>query len=112
MIEDDAAVADALVALCAAGGCDLQRFHSAEAFLATVKLDEIDVVVVDLGLPGISGREVIQRLQDIPDGPRVVVISGKSDREIRHELRGLHQTQFLRKPPTGDWLGEIIPSAK
>ncbi len=36
-----------------------------------------DVVLLDLALPGVDGLEVARRLQAVPDGPVVILISSR-----------------------------------
>jgi len=37
-----------------------------------------DVVVLDIGLPGLDGMEVIKRLQQLPKVPRIMVLTGQA----------------------------------
>ncbi|ODN72344.1 Transcriptional regulatory protein FixJ [Methylobrevis pamukkalensis] len=102
-------MADALAALLAEAGCDIRVYGSAETFMASGPPVDGDVVVVDLGLPGISGRDVIRWLGGLAARPRVVVISGKAERDLTRELQGLAFDGVLRKPPSVNWLPEIVP---
>jgi len=104
IVEDDSAVADALSALVADEGVSVRVFPTAESFMAAGPPGSGDVVVVDLGLPGMTGRETLRWLRRLGDPPRTVVISGKSEREIQRETEGLGISGILRKPPSLDWL--------
>ncbi|WP_210272636.1 response regulator [Chthonobacter rhizosphaerae] len=107
IVEDDAAVADALRGLLSAAGFEVRAFSSGEAFLLAGPPSGADTVVIDLGLPGVSGATLIQWLGALADPPRVVVISGKSSRLIEREIAGLSPVQVLRKPPAADWFEAI-----
>lgn len=63
--------------------------------------DEIDVVVTDLVMPGMSGRELMEKLHHVRPRLRVLYMSGYTDDEILR--RGLHDASvwFLQKPFTG-----------
>lgn len=104
LIEDDAAVADALQALLLSAGHDVLVFGSAEAFLADGPPDSDDTVVVDLGLPGICGSTLVRWLRALREPPRIIVISGKSSSVIEREMADIPRLEVLRKPPQADWL--------
>ncbi len=107
IVEDDSAVADSLEALLRGAGHDTRVFRSGEEFIAAGPPAPADTVVVDLGLPGISGGEVIGWLHGLARKPRVIVISGKSSGTIARETGAHPGLAVLRKPPASDWL-EVI----
>jgi len=57
---------------------------------------EIDVVLLDLTMPVLSGQEVYGELQELSPGARVVLTSGYSEGDIRTRLPGI--TGFIQKP--------------
>jgi two-component system, cell cycle sensor histidine kinase and response regulator CckA len=63
--------------------------------------DEIDLVLTDLIMPEMSGREMMERLHHVRPRLRVLYMSGYTDDEIVR--RGLHDPTvwFLQKPFTG-----------
>lgn len=108
IIEDDPAVGDALQALLMGAGHSAVVFRSAEGFLAAGPPQGTDTVVVDLGLPGISGSALLRWLAALADPPRLIVISGKSSVTIQRETQELRAPlHVLRKPPAADWLTAI-----
>ena len=64
----------------------------------------IDIVVTDLIMPGMSGRELVQALRQIRPGVAALYVSGYTQDEIIR--RGLHDPSvtFLQKPFTADEL--------
>jgi PAS domain S-box-containing protein len=66
--------------------------------------DQIDLVVTDLIMPGMSGRELVQALHQIRPNLKALYISGYTEDEIIR--RGLHDpgVAFLQKPFTADVL--------
>jgi FixJ family two-component response regulator len=107
IVEDDNAVADSLDALLRGAGLDTRVFRSGEALIAAGPPTAADTVVVDLGLPGISGAVLLSWLNALAARPRMVVISGKSSITIARETGNAPELQILRKPPADDWLKVI-----
>lgn len=69
---------------------------------------EISVVLLDLGLPKISGWEVFNHLkQDNPD-VRVVVASGYMEPDVKSKLHDAGVEHFIEKPYRLDQLMETL----
>lgn len=99
IIEDDTAVADALSVLLEEFGHTTARFESGETFLASASPGAGDLVIVDLGLPGIGGDEVVSQLESQGCEARIIVISGRSRTMIDRSLpKGRNDIVVLRKP--------------
>jgi two-component system cell cycle sensor histidine kinase/response regulator CckA len=60
--------------------------------------DEVQLVLLDLSMPGISGAEALIRLRDVDASVPVVVLSGDSEEEAREQLVGLATSGFVGKP--------------
>jgi two-component system cell cycle sensor histidine kinase/response regulator CckA len=71
---------------------------------------EIDMVVTDLIMPGMSGRELVQALHQIRPDLKALYVSGYTEDEIIR--RGLHDPSvaFLQKPFTADELVDKVRS--
>jgi two-component system, cell cycle sensor histidine kinase and response regulator CckA len=71
---------------------------------------EIDLVVTDLIMPGMNGRELVQALHQIRPDLKALYVSGYTEDEIIR--RGLHDPSvaFLQKPFTADELGDRVRS--
>lgn len=61
-----------------------------------------DVVLLDLGLPGIDGLEVMRRLREAARGERVLVLSGRDDPEAVLEAIRAGASGFLEKTASLD----------
>jgi len=83
--------------LTASDGCEvpevLERTH-------------VDVLILDLQMPGMNGWEVIRSLRTEPvqSLPKVVVVSGRSEDDTAAFVRRLGADAFLTKPCWGDQL--------
>jgi DNA-binding response OmpR family regulator len=59
---------------------------------------EIDLVLLDLGLPKISGVDVFAMMKEANPAVRVVVASGYLERETKNKMHETGVTQFVDKP--------------
>ncbi|WP_299811547.1 response regulator [uncultured Roseibium sp.] len=98
IVEDDSAVADALALALEGMDRRSRTYPDGEAFLAGATLSSEDWVIVDLGLPGVGGTEIVRMLSLMPDAPKVLAISGKTQATLTQHLRELPDMKVLRKP--------------
>ena len=59
---------------------------------------EIDVVLLDLTLPGMSGREVLSELRRIQPDVKVIITSAYSQEQAQTTLGGQQPWLYIRKP--------------
>ena len=79
--------------------------------LFQVHMAVIDVIVMDLTLPRLSGREVLLQLQQIRPGVKVILTTSFSKDKAWVALRGLHPWGFLQKPYLSIELAELLHEA-
>ena len=98
MVDDDATITDALAALLRREGFVVDVAYDGESALTVVALEEPDLVVLDIVLPGIDGRAVLRRLR--ADGRTVPVILLTSVGEAAERARALDEgaDDYLNKP--------------
>jgi two-component system, cell cycle sensor histidine kinase and response regulator CckA len=71
----------------------------------------IDVAVLDLSMPGMSGEEVLPELRKLRPEMKVFVSSGYSEAEAMALFRGQRVAGFLQKPYTAGALAEKVKAA-
>ncbi|MFL6233574.1 MAG: response regulator [Thermoanaerobaculia bacterium] len=76
-----------------------------EALAALERLGgQVDLVVCDVVMPGMSGREVVERLRTRNPAIRAILMSGYTDNVVvRHGIVG-RDYDFLEKPFSTDKL--------
>ena len=62
------------------------------------KGNEIQLILLDLGMPGMNGREVLEKIRASGNSVPVIVFSGYSEKEVAREFAGLNISSFLQKP--------------
>lgn len=109
IIEDDHAVRQSLVFLLRQMDLMPESFESAEDFLASTKPGPNDTILVDIGLPGMSGIELVRKIQDrSTTTPRIVIFSGQPQSALDRQLSGLVHKDVLRKPLSADELADLF----
>ena len=73
IIEDSADLLDELLAFLRFRGFDAWGVHSAEAFWRQLHRDPVDIVLVDIGLPGEDGFSVLDYLHEIGEYGLIVM---------------------------------------
>jgi len=69
---------------------------------------EIDVVVLDMVMPVMSGEEAARHLKTIRPDLRIIVTSGYGDVEALRRFAGTRVSDFLEKPYTADRLAAKV----
>jgi two-component system KDP operon response regulator KdpE len=82
---------------------DVQGYRVIEAAdglaaLNAMRTNAVDVVVLDLGLPGIDGCEVIRRLRGGGSNVPIVVLSSRTDEQGKVEALDLGADDYVTKP--------------
>lgn len=60
--------------------------------------DEIDLILLDLSMPGLSGHETFVKLRKIDETVKVILSSGFSKEEVHQQFAGEDVADFLSKP--------------
>ncbi len=77
--------------------------------LFRARRDEIDLVIVDLVMPGMGGKEAIPRLREIKPDIKVLGCSGYSANGQARDMVSLSPDGFIQKPPE---LSELLKTVK
>ena len=98
VVEDDASVREALAGLIRSAGWNVEVYVSAQEFLARPKPDGPSCLVLDIGLPGLSGLDLQSRMAELHQDIPIVFITGHGD--IRMSVRAMKAgaVEFLTKP--------------
>src|ERR1044072_7482999 len=97
VVDDDDVIRDTLCELLSANH-SCQTAETAEEALARLEAQPFDVVLTDISMPGLSGRELLDRVVENHPGTPVIIISGLSDEEQAQSLIGSGAFDYLLKP--------------
>ena len=98
IIDDDDSVREGLAFLLQCHGIASKSYDSATTFLSHVEQLEPGCIVTDVRMPGLSGEELVERLQSRGVTEPIIVMTGHAD--VPMAIRALRAgvTDFLEKP--------------
>jgi two-component system KDP operon response regulator KdpE len=97
VVDDDAQILKALRINLAARGYDVSLARSGPEALDVAAKSKPELVVLDLGLPGFSGIQVIEGLRGWTDVP-ILVVSGRSDSADKVDALDAGADDYVTKP--------------
>ncbi|CAA2106449.1 response regulator [Variovorax paradoxus] len=102
LVEDDADTLATTLGLLEAMGHWATGVRSAEAAIARFFEGAFDIVMVDIGLPALSGRDFAERLLRDHRVP-IVFVTGQAE-----PAEAMPGTEWLRKPYAVEQLAEVL----
>ena len=81
------------------------------AGLATVRTRPVDVILLDMRMPGMSGQEVLQRLQESGSCPPVIMLTAFGSVGNAVEAMKAGAWDYLTKPTDNDELLAVVQKA-
>jgi FixJ family two-component response regulator len=108
VVDDEESVRRALIRLLRAANMDAEAFASGEAFLESLEKFRPDCVVLDLQMPGLTGRDVQRRLIGMKINLPVILITAHDDVVTQQQSLSDGAANYLRKPLRGDVLVRSI----
>lgn len=98
LVEDDATLADGLSRTLGQSELRVEHVTAGETAEEAFLRERFDLVVLDIGLPGIDGFEVLRRLRKRPDYIPVLVLTARDAVEDRVHGLDLGADDYLAKP--------------
>jgi CheY-like chemotaxis protein len=108
VVDDNRDAAESLAALLEMDGHEVKAVYTAEAGLEEVDLRNPDLVLLDIGLPRISGYEVVQRIKAAHPQMSVVALSGYGSTEDKQRAAAAGFDAHLVKPVDFDVLRKLM----
>ena len=108
VVEDDPSMRKSIERLLVTNGFVAEGYSSAEAFLSRTMASQVDCLVLDIHLDGISGVALRQRLRASGSDVPVIFITAIDDEGIELNARRAGCVAYLRKPFAAALLLELI----
>lgn len=104
VVDDEAVIRDEMAQWLSAENAIALSAADGAAALDTLANDRVDLVVFDLGLPGLGGLQVLHRVRATSEIP-VIIVSGRADEVDRIVGLDLGADDYLGKPVSS---GELV----
>jgi len=98
IVDDEPAIRRFLRTSLGAEGYNLLEAESGEEALKFLSRNAVDLVVLDLGLPGLGGFEVVQRLREEGSTVPIVVLSSRTDEAGKVKALDMGADDYVTKP--------------
>lgn len=98
IIEDEITLCDSIAEGLRMDGYEVDSCHDGLEGLEMCEVEQYDLILLDLNLPGIDGMEVLRRLRKRDGETRVLILSARG--QIRDKVEGLDAgaNDYLTKP--------------
>ena len=108
LVEDDDDNRELMAEVLAACGHEVLSAATGHEGLETLAKHSVDVVVTDVGMPGMGGLEMARAVKAIAPRVPVVVVTGWAERDDISNARGRDVDAVLIKPVDPDALTQTV----
>jgi FixJ family two-component response regulator len=98
IVDDEEPIRKALRRLLRASGLEAEGYASGQAFLDASAEQCPDCVVLDLHMPGMTGLQLLRKLQSVRPKIPIVIITAHDEPETREQCLAAGACAYLRKP--------------
>ncbi|HVB49847.1 MAG TPA: response regulator transcription factor [Burkholderiales bacterium] len=98
IVEDDAALANGLRRILEAEGYAVDLMQKGEQAVLAAQQERFDLVILDVGLPGMDGFEALRRLRAAGQGLPVLVLTARDALDDRVHGLDLGADDYMAKP--------------
>ncbi|MEW5709234.1 MAG: EAL domain-containing protein [Pseudomonadota bacterium] len=98
VVEDDASVRNAILALIAGEAREVRAVDTGAAAMELLGREPVDVVLLDINLPDMTGLEVLRRVREAGLKVMVIVVSGDDSIDSAIAALRLGAHEYIRKP--------------
>jgi two-component system, NtrC family, nitrogen regulation response regulator NtrX len=98
IVDDEEGIRESLGSILRDERYSVETVGSAEEALARIGKGDVQVILLDVWLPGMDGMEALKRIQAMPRPPAVIMISGHGSIETAVRATKLGAFDFIEKP--------------
>lgn len=108
-MDDTEEIAQAICFYCESEGIDCICINDGKKALDSIKREKFDLILLDLGLPGFSGLDVIKSLREEGiESKNIVIFTASSDRNMLDKVKDSGIKEIFKKPCSLNELTELI----
>jgi DNA-binding NtrC family response regulator len=110
IVDDDAAIRGMLYDLLSEK-YECNTASMAEEALQYLEVEKYDAILTDLGMPGLTGVELLKRVQQTDSETPVILISGRGTEQDPEDLIELGAFAYVTKPFNLDEIEDVVERA-
>ncbi|HEV2297900.1 MAG TPA: sigma-54 dependent transcriptional regulator [Candidatus Acidoferrales bacterium] len=111
IVDDESGIRESLSALLREEGYAVEAVASGEECLTAVATRPVDLILLDVWLPGMDGLATLERLNEGEAAPMVIMISGHGKIETAVRATKLGAFDFIEKPLSLDKIILVVKNA-
>jgi signal transduction histidine kinase/CheY-like chemotaxis protein len=113
VVDDESVIRNTAYGMLSSMGYDVLLAQDGEEALKIYESEneKIDLVILDMVMPKISGKETFERLKKIDKSVKVIFSSGFSPEAVAGDIRGIGAIGFIQKPYRIVELSKLIHEA-
>jgi two-component system, NtrC family, nitrogen regulation response regulator NtrX len=111
IVDDEEGIRESLASILRDERYSVDTAASGEQALALIAKGEFQVVLLDIWLPGMDGMAALTRIQDLPQPPAVIMISGHATIETAVRATKLGAFDFIEKPLSLEKVNVLVRNA-
>ena len=108
LVEDDPTIAEVLRGLLQAQGHHVVHAPHGLSALSEMENTRFDAALLDLDLPGVNGLDLARLIRARGIALPLLAVTARADANAEPESRDAGMDGFLRKPVTGEMLGDAL----
>lgn len=112
VVDDEKRFADNMAKLLEVNGLVAEKVYSGEEALEELRKNAYDVVLLDMRLPGFTGKGTLERLREAGVKAKVIVVTGHASADDAAELIHLGAFDYTLKPCKMEKILELIDRAR
>jgi two-component system, OmpR family, KDP operon response regulator KdpE len=97
IVEDEPQIVRALTPALTAAGYEVHAAEDGETALKRAAAEPFDIMIVDLGLPDMDGKQLISRIRQWSQAP-IIVLSARDSEEEKIAALDVGADDFVNKP--------------
>jgi len=111
VVDDEGDIRASLRGVLSDEGLRVIEAEDGRGALSLVRSERPDLVLLDVWMPEVDGIELLRRLQEEPERPQVIMISGHGNIETAVQATKLGAFDFIEKPFSIDALLSVVGRA-
>ncbi len=111
IVDDEPIVRESIRDWLVDAGYEVQTAKTGEEGLEILKTLAIDLVILDVRLPGKTGIRVLEEMKEMKPDVKAIVITAYASPQMRDEAMRLGALQYIIKPIAPDKLEKLVKKA-